>query len=103
MANSTRVRSRAPTALLAIFVPLSILLLTWIGSSSSLSPSTPVSSRFFARNVESSPGVERSVNVETGTGVIAANEPPRNSTGLTDTVQWDNYTLWIEGQRVFLQ
>ncbi|EKM56228.1 glycoside hydrolase family 35 protein [Phanerochaete carnosa HHB-10118-sp] len=29
-------------------------------------------------------------------------EPPRHSTGLTDAVQWDNYTLWIEGQRVFL-
>ncbi|GJF00021.1 glycoside hydrolase family 35 protein [Phanerochaete sordida] len=29
-------------------------------------------------------------------------DPPRHSTGLSDTVQWDNYTLWIEGQRVFL-
>lgn len=29
-------------------------------------------------------------------------EPPRHSTGLTDAVQWDNYTLWVEGQRIFL-
>ncbi|KAF7789943.1 hypothetical protein EIP86_000891 [Pleurotus ostreatoroseus] len=29
-------------------------------------------------------------------------EPPRQSTNLTDVVQWDNYTLWLQGQRVFL-
>ena len=33
---------------------------------------------------------------------VVVNDPPRHSTGLTDAVQWDNYTLWIEGQRVFL-
>ena len=30
-------------------------------------------------------------------------EPHRHSTGLTDTVQWDNYTMWLLGQRVFIQ
>ncbi|KAJ3543307.1 hypothetical protein NM688_g5870 [Phlebia brevispora] len=34
--------------------------------------------------------------------VFARSEPPRQSTGLTDVVQWDNYTLWLQGQRVFL-
>ncbi|KIP02769.1 glycoside hydrolase family 35 protein [Phlebiopsis gigantea 11061_1 CR5-6] len=29
-------------------------------------------------------------------------DPPRKSTGLSDVVQWDNYTLFIDGQRVFL-
>ncbi|PIL34810.1 hypothetical protein GSI_02597 [Ganoderma sinense ZZ0214-1] len=29
-------------------------------------------------------------------------DPPRKSTGYSDVVQWDNYTLWIHGQRVFL-
>lgn len=31
-----------------------------------------------------------------------AAEPPRNSTGLTDSIQWDNTTFWVEGQRIFL-
>lgn len=30
-------------------------------------------------------------------------EPARNSTGLTDVVSWDNYTLWLQDQRIFLQ
>lgn len=30
-------------------------------------------------------------------------DPPRHSTGLSDAVQWDNYTLWVDGQRIFLQ
>ena len=30
-------------------------------------------------------------------------EPPRHSTGLTDAVQWDNYTLFINDQRVLIQ
>ena len=30
-------------------------------------------------------------------------DPPRKSNGLTDVVQWDNYTLFIDGQRIFLQ
>ena len=30
-------------------------------------------------------------------------DPPRKSTGYSDVVQWDNYTLWIHNQRVFLQ
>lgn len=29
-------------------------------------------------------------------------ESPRNSTGLTDSVQWDNISFWVEGQRIFL-
>ena len=32
----------------------------------------------------------------------AREEPPRNGTGLSDAVQWDNTTFWIEGQRIFL-
>ena len=29
-------------------------------------------------------------------------EPPRQSTNLTDVVQWDNYTLFVNDQRIFL-
>lgn len=29
-------------------------------------------------------------------------DPPRQSTGLTDAVQWDNYTLFVNEQRIFL-
>jgi len=29
-------------------------------------------------------------------------EPPRRSTNLTDVVQWDNYTLFVNDQRIFL-
>ncbi|KIJ30189.1 glycoside hydrolase family 35 protein [Sphaerobolus stellatus SS14] len=29
-------------------------------------------------------------------------DPPRQSTNLTDAVQWDNYTLFINNQRIFL-
>lgn len=32
-----------------------------------------------------------------------SNDPPRHSTNLTNSVQWDNYTLWVDGQRIFLQ
>ena len=35
--------------------------------------------------------------------VSPPSDPPRNSTGLTDVVQWDNYTLFVHGQRIFLQ
>ena len=31
-----------------------------------------------------------------------AAEPPRKSNGLTDVVQWDNYTLFLHDQRMFL-
>ncbi|KAI1789921.1 glycoside hydrolase superfamily [Ganoderma leucocontextum] len=34
-------------------------------------------------------------------GSLAA-EPPRKSNGLTDVVQWDNYTLFLHDQRMFL-
>ena len=30
-------------------------------------------------------------------------DPPRQSTGYTDVVQWDNYTLFLHNQRLFLQ
>ena len=30
-------------------------------------------------------------------------DPPRKSNGLTDVVQWDNYTLFLQDQRIFLQ
>ncbi|KAH8078388.1 glycoside hydrolase superfamily [Cristinia sonorae] len=33
---------------------------------------------------------------------IAATEPPRHSTGLSNAVQWDNYTLFVNDQRVFI-
>ncbi|KAH9919183.1 glycoside hydrolase superfamily [Epithele typhae] len=33
---------------------------------------------------------------------IAAAEPPRKSNGLTDVVQWDNYTVFLNDQRMFL-
>lgn len=29
-------------------------------------------------------------------------DPPRRSNGLTDVVQWDNYTLFLHNQRMFL-
>lgn len=34
--------------------------------------------------------------------IILTAEPPIKSTNLTDAVQWDNYTLWVNRQRVFL-
>ncbi len=33
---------------------------------------------------------------------IVTAEPPRKTNGYTDVVTWDNYTLWIHNQRVFL-
>ena len=33
----------------------------------------------------------------------ASADPPRKSNGLTDVVQWDNYTLFLHDQRMFLQ
>ena len=33
----------------------------------------------------------------------AAPDPPRKTNGYTDVVTWDNYTLWIHDQRVFLK
>ena len=41
--------------------------------------------------------------LQTRAQVSSDSEPPRQSTNLTDVVQWDNYTLWLQGQRVFLQ
>ncbi|KAI0738819.1 glycoside hydrolase superfamily [Daedaleopsis nitida] len=32
----------------------------------------------------------------------AAADPPRESNGLTDVVQWDNFTLFLHDQRIFL-
>ena len=34
--------------------------------------------------------------------VTLAAEPPRKSNGLTDVVQWDNYTLFLHDQRMFV-
>lgn len=46
-------------------------------------------------------------SLESAVGGVQTNgflaEPTRHSTGLTDAVQWDNYSLWIDGQRMFLQ
>lgn len=33
---------------------------------------------------------------------VASAEPPRKSNNLTTSVQWDNYTLFIDNQRIFL-
>lgn len=33
---------------------------------------------------------------------VEQSEPPRHSTNLTDAVQWDNYTLFVNNQRIFL-
>ncbi|KAI0687065.1 glycoside hydrolase superfamily [Earliella scabrosa] len=34
--------------------------------------------------------------------LTGAAEPPRKTNGYTDVVTWDNYTLWVHDQRVFL-
>lgn len=34
--------------------------------------------------------------------IAATAEPPRHSNGLTDVVQWDNYTLFVYDQRIFI-
>lgn len=68
-------------ALYALF-PLLITLAPWSGALSSASA------------VHDSPF---------SSAVSPLTDPPRNSTGLTDVVQWDNYTLFIHGQRIFLQ
>ncbi|PIL34795.1 hypothetical protein GSI_02582 [Ganoderma sinense ZZ0214-1] len=36
------------------------------------------------------------------TSAASAADPPRQSTGYTDIVQWDNYTLFLHDQRLFL-
>ncbi|PIL34787.1 hypothetical protein GSI_02574 [Ganoderma sinense ZZ0214-1] len=42
-----------------------------------------------------------SLSVGSATGTLPA-DPPRKSNGLTDAVQWDNYSLFVHDQRVFL-
>ncbi|PIL34819.1 hypothetical protein GSI_02606 [Ganoderma sinense ZZ0214-1] len=37
-----------------------------------------------------------------GQSVTLAADPPRKSNGLTDVVQWDNYTLFLHDQRMFV-
>ena len=69
---------------LSALISLGLVLLVW---PSQLQTRAQTSSR---------PESSRAVLVEDS-------EPPRHSTGLTDLVQWDNYTLWLEGQRVFIQ
>ena len=41
------------------------------------------------------------VSLSVGSATIA--DPPRKSNGFTDVVQWDNYTLFVNNQRIFLQ
>lgn len=41
------------------------------------------------------------LGVRTQSLTLAA-DPPRKSNGLTDVVQWDNYTLFVHDQRFFL-
>ncbi|THH31612.1 hypothetical protein EUX98_g2597 [Antrodiella citrinella] len=49
------------------------------------------------------PATARStVSSVTASESVVLAEPPRNSTGLTDAVQWDNYTLFINDQRIFI-
>jgi hypothetical protein len=78
------------STLLALLFSLSVAFLAWPVAAHS-------SPRGFLRFSE------RSTTQADDAAVAEANEPPRHSTGLTNAVQWDNYTLWIEGQRVFLQ
>jgi hypothetical protein len=39
----------------------------------------------------------------TAPNLVAASDPPRKSTNLTTAVQWDNYSLFLNDQRIFLQ
>lgn len=41
-------------------------------------------------------------HVET-TQLLVRADPPRKDDGFTDAVQWDNYTIFIHGQRTFIQ
>lgn len=34
--------------------------------------------------------------------IALASDPPRKSNGLSEVVQWDNYTLFLHDQRMFL-
>ena len=42
------------------------------------------------------------VSLSIGSATLLA-DPPRKSNGLTDVVQWDNYSLFVNDQRIFLQ
>ncbi|PIL34820.1 hypothetical protein GSI_02607 [Ganoderma sinense ZZ0214-1] len=41
------------------------------------------------------------VSLSIGSATLLA-DPPRKSNGLTDVVQWDNYSLFVNDQRIFL-
>ncbi|TBU22169.1 glycoside hydrolase superfamily [Dichomitus squalens] len=43
-----------------------------------------------------------SPSVFEGTSAVVAANPPRQSNGFTDVVQWDNYTLFLHDQRLFI-
>ena len=43
-----------------------------------------------------------SLSIGAATKTLLA-DPPRKSNGLTDVVQWDNYSLFVNDQRIFLQ
>ena len=46
--------------------------------------------------------ISHSISVDSATNTLLA-EPPRKSNGLTEVVQWDNYSLFVHDQRIFLQ
>lgn len=41
--------------------------------------------------------------VENASELVARADPPRKDDGFTDAVQWDNYTIFLHGQRTFIQ
>lgn len=79
------------STIFTLYLIWSSVFLTWpVNATKSFGSNTL---RFFGR--DGKPGIDSSIDVVT--------EPPRQSTGLTNAVQWDNYTLFVEGQRVFIQ
>lgn len=44
-----------------------------------------------------------SVPIGASNSLFQRADPPRKSDNLTDVVQWDNYTLFLNDQRIFLQ
>ncbi|KAH9850132.1 glycoside hydrolase superfamily [Lenzites betulinus] len=40
--------------------------------------------------------------VENASELVARADPPRKDDGFTDAVQWDNYTIFLHGQRTFI-
>lgn len=69
---------------LPAFISLFIVLLTW-----------PITLRTGASSL--------SFDYATQEKRAIASDPPRKSDNLTDVVQWDNYTIFLNDQRMFLQ